>query len=205
MNKSIQGKRENISKEKLKEMIAYIVEKYNVGDLSQMKLWKIMFFAEADFYQKSDRTITGVSYIKNDHGPTPDWKVAKAVLEEMLREKLIQVVQSPNGVPIYKSIRFLSPQHLSGEEVNSIQDSSAKYYRLTASQLRLLSHRDPVYCSASEKKEALDFSFSHYRDDEEDGDTDEEAELWDPKIWAKLNITPEAKARLSKAFTGSSK
>lgn len=136
---------------KFAEIVNYVCHTYNHGDLTEMKLWKLLFFCEADFYEKYGKRLTDIDYIKNTHGPTPEYPL-------------------PNGHPAFICPNELTLQTLSAQELESIQETCEKYSRLPASALRSLSHDDPIFLAAEHEKDILDFSLVRYRvtDDAED-------------------------------------
>ncbi len=151
--------REN--KEKLKEIIWFISRNYN-SRLFETKLWKLLFFSEADYYQKYGRPISGVPYIKNTHGPTPSHPASKKVLEGLSRNGYL----AKNSDGTFVATKDLEIKHLTSQEMDSIRSTCEKYFQLSTTDICLLAHKDPVYLAA-EKNGLVDFSFVRYREDEE--------------------------------------
>jgi len=154
-------------KEQLKELIWYIATNYPKR-LGMTKLWKLCFFAESDFFEKFDQTITDVKYIKNNLGPTPDWKIAEKALKELIGEGLL----SKNG-DIFVGVGNLELKFLDPKKVQSIENTCSKYSELSPNQLVFLSHQDPAYLM-SDHNTPIDFMNVHYRSDEVDSFEEEE-------------------------------
>lgn len=77
------------NKEKFKETILYILErcgaKPNVGETV---LYKLLYFADFDFFEIYGKFLTGAQYRKIDHGPAPrDFNVA---IEEMMQNQEVR-------------------------------------------------------------------------------------------------------------------
>lgn len=151
-----------LNKAKLKELIWYICKNYNYK-LFETKLWKLAFFCEADYYQKYNSLITNISYIKNKYGPTPAHKISEKALDELVNDNFL--IKTESGT--FVVIKDLELKNLEDQQVDAINTTCDKYYRLTTSQICTLAHRDPVYLSAEKLNDKLDFNFVSYRDDEE--------------------------------------
>jgi len=147
-------------KDKLKELIWFICKNYNY-DLYITKLWKLVFFVDADFYEKYNSTISDVKYIKNNYGPTPSYSTAEKALNELIKEGFISKSKNDS----YIAINDLGLKYLDSQKVDAIRSTCEKYYKLSTRDICLLAHKDPIYLSAEKKNDLLDFDFVIYRDD----------------------------------------
>jgi hypothetical protein len=153
--------------EKFKELLIFIVNNFNNNDLYQTKLWKLLYFCDADYFEKKRKTITGINYYKNNYGPTPD----KNIINEALREigdcvKIEKIKKTDNRkLIIFKPLKECDFKYLSANEVEEARDICEKYYRLSVDEIVLLAHKDTPYLGAS-KKGKIDFEFVDYRDKE---------------------------------------
>ncbi len=157
-------------KEKFKELIWYICENYN-NQLFETKLWKLTFFCDTDYFQKYQIPLTSVPYIKNQRGPTPTYNLAKQALEELVDDGYI--TKGENGT--YVALKNYDLKHLDNQQIDAVNTTCDKYYKLTVKEICTLAHRDPVYLSAEKQNEILDFSFVSYRDDGSDEEEEDEA------------------------------
>jgi uncharacterized phage-associated protein len=159
---------------KFSEMVNYICHKYNQGDLTELKLWKLLFFCEADFYERYDKRLTDIDFIKNTHGPTPEYPLAKKIIERLLEKQCIIKQNESQKYPRFECSKEPALEALTAQELESIQETCKKYFRLSASDLRTLSHQDPIYLGAEKEKDILDFSFVKYRITEESEESHDE-------------------------------
>lgn len=178
--------------EKFKELLIYIVKNFNDNEtLTETKLWKLLYFCDADFFEKHKKTISGVSYYKNNYGATPDKKVIDKTLPRVKDFIKIEKIKKPNG----KIIKIYRPQDdykyvvLSANEIDEARKTCEKYYRLPVSDISILAHKDPPYLGAK-IKERIDFNFVNYRENK-----DEEIESEDKSIY-QGKISDEAGQRL---------
>ena len=161
-----------LKKERLKEVIWYICENYN-QQLYETKLWKLAFFCDTDYFQKYEKPLTEVAYIKNKRGPTPVYNIAKEAIGELIENGYI--VKADTGA--YVAIKEYPLQYLEATQIDAINTTCDKYYKLSVNQICTLAHRDPVYLAAEKANEVLDFSFVAYRDDGGNGENEETEEL----------------------------
>lgn len=191
------GKSKNL--EKFKELLVYIVTNFNINrTLTETKLWKLLYFCEADFFEKSKKTITGVDYYKNKFGATPDKKIidqAHLQLKGFIKRKKIKK-KDGRTITVYESLKEYPYKYLSAQEVEEARKTCEKYYRLSVSAICVLAHKDPPYLGAK-VREKVDFNFVVYRE--------EETEPFPPKKEVyKDTISDEAGRRLLAYAKGNS-
>ncbi len=89
--------------DRLKELILYVAQKCaDDPTFGATKLNKILYFSDFISYEKYGSPITGVAYMKLDHGPAP--KALVPVRKEMERDGDIAVVETPYCGKIQKRI-----------------------------------------------------------------------------------------------------
>lgn len=52
-----------VNKKKLRAVILYLAQR--VPDLTEEKLHTLLYFIDFDFYEKYERSLTGLTYVKN--------------------------------------------------------------------------------------------------------------------------------------------
>ena len=76
--------------QKFKEVLLYILEKVgskpNVGETV---IYKLLYFADFDCYERYEEQLIGATYVKNNYGPTP--KEFIKIVEEMEGNELVKV------------------------------------------------------------------------------------------------------------------
>ncbi len=153
-------------KDKLKKLIWKTISSCGDNDVYETKLWKLLFFIEADFYEKYNETITGVKYLKNIHGPTPDYKVGKKALDELVESAFIVEIKDQYGIK-YRVNNDYDIEHLSSQQIDSINNTCDNFSGLSVKRLSILSHNDPVYLMAEKIHSLLDFGNVKYRSEDE--------------------------------------
>ena len=152
--------------EKFEQVLLYILEKTagkpNVG---MTVLYKLLYFADFDYYEKYEEQLMGLTYFKNTHGPAP--REFMKVVERMKEEGKLEEVKSAYFQ--YDQKKFLPHQlanlnKLTGQELEMIDDVLARYGDKSASELSRISHEDMPW-AAAQSGEDLDYEHVFYRPD----------------------------------------
>lgn len=188
------GKEMTADKDKLKDLILYILQNYNNTYLTETKLQKLLYFCDFNYFYDKEDAITGYAYRKNHHGPTI--MDLPSILAEMEKEEMIRVVPGINyyGSP-QKNFSVAKTREdiekvFNSDELLTINEVNEAYKNLKPSELELLSHRDFPFMATDSKSEVIDYELVKYRDEDEDEEIDENA--------AKLFESPEFSSLLKK-------
>jgi DNA-binding XRE family transcriptional regulator/uncharacterized phage-associated protein len=150
--------------EKFKEVLLYLLEKigakHNVGETV---IYKLLYFIDFDYYEKYEEQFIGATYIKNHYGPTPI--EFKKVVEQMQKNGELELVKSrffnyPQRK--YLPLKKTSLKHLSGREIEHINNIISKYADKTAKELSAYSHQDVPWITAEIGK-PIDYESALYR------------------------------------------
>lgn len=153
--------------EKFKQVLLYVLQevgaKPNVG---MTVLYKLLYFIDFDFYEKHEKQLMGLTYIKNTHGPTPREFVS--VVREMKESG--ELVEVKSKYFAHEQKKFL-PNHnpdlslLSAQELELIDDVLSKYADKSAAQLSNMTHRDTPWKVTEDGKD-IDYELAFYRPEE---------------------------------------
>lgn len=151
------------------ELLVYILSQLN-GPVNETKVLKLLYFADAEYYARNGSTISGnVTYYKNHFGPTPNYNILKNIYDS-LSDYLSRDEKQNDG---YKSVlielqnKDFTYKSLSAAEIAVIDETLAKYSKLSLSEVVKLAHFDPPYL-ASTKHKKVDFSYVRFRKSDED-------------------------------------
>jgi len=164
--------RQNKKIAKFVELLIYIVQNFNNNcTLTETKLWKLLYFCDADFFYKYRKTITGIDYCKNNYGATPIKEVIDETLPKIKGYITRERIKKADGrtITIYKPKqgKDYEYQTISANEIEEAGKICKKYFRLSVSDIVCLAHKDPPYLIA-EMGGKINFNFVHYRENEED-------------------------------------
>ncbi len=153
--------------EKFKQVLLYIVSKVGSRpNIGQTALYKLLYFIDFDYYEKTHEFLTGATYIKNTHGPTPV-SFAKIARELEMCGELVEVKSKYFNYEQTKYIATKDPvvSLLSAQELKHIDDELERLASKTAKELSDLSHIDTPWRVAKEKQ-ALNYQHAFYRPEE---------------------------------------
>lgn len=141
--------------QKFKEVFLYVLEKVGAKpNIGETALFKLLYFIDFDFYEKHGKSVTGATYMKNHHGPTP--KQFKSVADGMLvcgelervRSRYFQYDQKK-----YLPHRKPNLNILSAVEVEQIDDVLARLSDKNGSELRAYSHDDVPWVATADQND----------------------------------------------------
>jgi uncharacterized phage-associated protein len=110
-------------REKLKEAVWLIASYCPPSELGNVKLHKILYFADMLFFLHEGRALTGVDYVKQKFGPVA--RHLSAVVSELVANGVLSVSEE-EYFGLYKknyiSLATYQQSRLSSQEVNLIKD-----------------------------------------------------------------------------------
>ena len=127
-------------------------------------LYKMLYFADFDFYELNEISITGEKYFKLSRGPAPsDFDIAISNL--MSSGKVRGLDSKYKGYPQIKFISLCEPDldMLNANELKIIERVINKLSNMTASQVSSYSHGDMPW-KATDDGEEIDYELVFYRD-----------------------------------------
>jgi len=153
-----------LKKKKFKEVLLYILEKtagkQNVG---QTVIYKLLYFADFNYYEKYEEHLTGAKYIKNRFGPTPT--AFGAILDEMVAAG----EASPDcnkyfgkSQTRYVARRRADLRALNGAEKEIIDEVINRLADMNGAQISDYSH-DDIPWKVAKEGEAIDYEAVFYR------------------------------------------
>lgn len=151
--------------EKLREVLLYVLNKVGAKpNVGETVLYKLLYFIDFDYYEKTGKSITGLTYIRNHFGPTPA-KTFTSVVKAMEKAGVLEVVETKYFNHTQKKyLPVITPRldNISGDEVGHIDDVLARLSNKTANELTDYSHRDMPWL-ATKHGQKIDYQFAMYR------------------------------------------
>ena len=155
------------NEEKFKQVLLYVVSKVgNRPNIGQTALYKLLYFIDFDYYEKTSQYLMGATYIKNTHGPSPI-SFAKISRGLQTEGKLVEVHSKFFGFDQKKYLVTSEPEVslLSAPELKHIDNELERLASKTAKELSALSHIDTPWRVAKER-EVLNYRHVFYRPEE---------------------------------------
>ncbi len=155
-----------VNREKYQETILYLCHKLGGEIRGKVKLAKLLYFVDFDYYEKNGVSITGDTYYARQMGPLPMTLVE--ITQSMQKNGAIEIQnieEYPGYAPteIYRcSHACPEPTHLTEQEKQMLDRVAKKYGGLTGKQLQELTHAEAPY-SAAKANEEVPYEFTYYR------------------------------------------
>lgn len=151
--------------EKLREVLLYVLEKVGAKpNVGETVLYKLLYFIDFDYYEKTGQSITGLTYVRNHFGPTPTRDFV-GVVEGMKAGGELEVVETKyfkNTQKKYLPRVNSELRSLSASELHHIDETLRRLSDKSASELSELSHYDTPWLTAEDGK-PIDYRGVFYR------------------------------------------
>ena len=154
-----------LRQKKYQHAVLYLCRKLKGEVRGKKKLAKLLYFADFDLYEKSQRTITGDVYNALPMGPVPS--ALEEITTEMAQKKMLEIkhVEERDGYNPTEVYMCLVEPDLSvfdDEEKKMLDRIVVKYGHLNGKQLEELSHAEAPYIGTELRKE-IPYELAFYR------------------------------------------
>ena len=149
--------------EKFKEVLLYILNKAgSKPNIGETVLYKLLYFADFDFYEKYEEQLIGATYIKNHYGPTP--VEFDKIVAEMMDKEIIRVESKYYDYPQrkYLPLRKADLSKLKANEIEVIDRVLDRLSDMNATQISNYSHDDVPWLT-TEDNEVIEYESVFYR------------------------------------------
>lgn len=154
-----------LNSSKFRQVLLYILErcagKPNVGETV---LYKLLYFADFNYYELYEEHLTGARYRKLPYGPVPQRMVA--IIVDMLEKGQLQRVKTDyHGYPQTRYLPLVKADltELKASEKEVIDKVIAQYSDWSAATISGYSHKDLPWL-ASKDGEEIDYELAFYRE-----------------------------------------
>lgn len=154
----------NYNNEKFKSVMHYIINKSCLNtNVERTAIYTLLYFADFDFYELYERSMTGETYIRKPIGSVPiHFTNAKNELinEGKIKEKTITYYKYE-----YSSLKEPDTSLLNNEDLTVIKDTINKLSNMTINELSNYNKGDLPW-RVAENKDELGYEFVFYRNPE---------------------------------------
>ncbi|MFH1522871.1 MAG: type II toxin-antitoxin system antitoxin SocA domain-containing protein [Patescibacteria group bacterium] len=159
--KQVDVKKFKFDKNKLKNVILYILEKCggkpNVGETV---LYKLLYFIDFDSYEVNGSPVTGMNYVKLQFGPVPRAKDYNPVVDLMIKNNELKLItQEHHGMvqKRYIALKESDKNNLTDKDKNIINEVILKYSDMSARSIENFAHGDVPWKQA-ENQDIIDYN-----------------------------------------------
>jgi len=154
-----------LHRKKYQNAVLYLCRKLKGEVRGKKKLAKLLYFADFDLYEKSQKSITGDIYRALPMGPVPS--ALEEITTEMKKKNMLSIEQVKerkdyNATEVYKCIIKPNLSVFDDEEKKMLDRIVVKYGYLNGKQLEELFHAEAPYIGTELKKE-IPYELAFYR------------------------------------------
>jgi len=162
------------SPKKFEQAVLLFVSSVNNGLLGKTKLFKLLYYADFDHFERYGKPITGETYLRYEHGPFPEH--GNAILENLaVREALrVDPVMVGNYLQFtFQPLALADVSVFTPEELLSLVDVLRKWEKHNATEIVAATHGEAPWIATAPNL-PISYSLAYYRN--KFGEMDEFAE-----------------------------
>jgi transcriptional regulator with XRE-family HTH domain len=149
---------------KFKEVLLYVLSKIGAKpNIGETVICKLLYFIDFNYYEKYEEQLTGATYIKNHHGPTPREFIE--IVKDMIGKKELELVKSEHfqfKQKKYLPLREPNLSFLNAREIKLIDEVLDKLSNMNAATISEYSHKDIPWVVTPQNK-PIDYETVFYR------------------------------------------
>src|SRR3989338_4342167 len=153
-----------INEKKYKNAILFFAHKIRNGTLGKLKLMKLLYFLDFDFFEKYGRSVTGDEYLRFENGPVP--RQAEKMIKKMLgREIKInnrKVAAGYNDQQHIEPLTDFDVDVFSREELLMLEETANKWEKFSGAEMKSASHGEEPSI-ATKPNDVIDYNLAYYR------------------------------------------
>jgi uncharacterized phage-associated protein len=155
-----------LDQDKFRDVLLYVLEKVGAKpNVGETVIYKLLYFIDFDFYEKTGRSITDMNYVKLPYGPVPKQSQFLAVIQKMVDDRELEIVKTK--IVNYEQKRYLPGKkadlrNLQADELEHINSELERLGNKNAREISDLSHKDTPWI-ASEIKQVIPYQLAMYR------------------------------------------
>jgi len=154
-----------VDKRKYKAVILFFANKIRNDTLGKVKLMKLLYFSDFDFFERYGKSITGDRYVRLPLGPVPE--KAEDIIKEMELEGSIKTekVKMPHPMSdkhLIVPIKPLTLEHFSKEELEMLELTAQKWEKFNGREMTDASHGEAPWI-ATKPSCIIDYNLVYYR------------------------------------------
>ena len=154
-----------INQKKYKNAIIFFAKRIQNGTLGKLKMMKLLYFLDFDYFEKYGKSITGDEYLRFANGPVP--RMAEKILKEMNGKDIkITTKKIGNGYKDQQHIESTSKEFdvnvFEKEELLMLEEIATKWEKFTGTEMKNASHGEAPWI-ATKPDEVIDYNLALYR------------------------------------------
>ena len=153
-----------INEKKYKNVVLFFAKKVRNGTLGKLKMMKLLYFLDFDFFEKYGKSVTGDIYLRFENGPIP--KMAEKILKAMdgkdIKITKIKVADGYNDQQHIEALKDFDMNLFTKEELIMLEEVAEKWERFTGSEMKMATHGEAPWI-ATKPNDVIDYNLAYYR------------------------------------------
>ena len=153
-----------INEKKYKNAILFFAQKIQNGTLGKLKLMKLLYYLDFDFFEKHGTSVTGDQYLRFENGPVP--RMAEKIIKEMSGKEIkITSRKIKEGMKDQQHIEAMSDFDINvftKEEILMLENIASKWEKFSGSEMKAATHGEAPWIS-TKPNEVIDYNLAYYR------------------------------------------
>jgi uncharacterized phage-associated protein len=153
-----------INEKKYKNAILFFAKRIQNGTLGKLKMMKLLYYLDFDFFEKYGTSVTGDEYLRFENGPVP--RMAEKILKEMngkgIKITKRKVADGYHDQLYIEAMANFDVDVFSKEELLMLEEIAGKWEKFTGSEMKSATHGEAPWI-ATKPDEVIDFNLAYYR------------------------------------------
>jgi uncharacterized phage-associated protein len=163
-----------INEKKYKNVILFFANKIKNGTLGKLKMMKLLYFLDFDFFEKYGKSVTGDQYLRFENGPVP--RMAEKIIKQMdsvdIKISKRKVGTGYNDQQHIEALKDFDLKLFTKEELIMMEEVADKWALFSGTEMKSASHGEAPWI-ATKPDEIIDYNLTYYRNKYGEMDKDE--------------------------------
>jgi uncharacterized phage-associated protein len=153
-----------INEKKYRNIILFFANKIRNGTLGKLKMMKLLYFMDFDFFEKYGRSITGDEYLRFEYGPVP--RMAEKILKHMDGKDIKicnrKICEGMHDQQHIEGLNEFEMDVFSREELLMMEEIADKWEKFSGAEMKNASHGEAPWIATKPNK-VIDYNLTYYR------------------------------------------
>ena len=153
-----------VNEKKYRNTILFFANKIKNGTLGKLKMMKLLYYLDFDFFEKYGKSVTGDLYLRWENGPVP--KMAEKLIIKMtdidikiMKRKIGFGYNDQQHIEALKDFNF---KLFTKEELIMMEEVANKWILFSGTEMKSASHGEAPWI-ATKPNEVIDYNLVYYR------------------------------------------
>ena len=153
-----------INEKKYKNAVLFFSRKVQNGTLGKLKMMKLLYYLDFDFFEKYGKSVTGDSDLRFENGPVPQnaEKILKAMEGKEIKITKRKVADGYNDQQHIEALKDFDMNIFSKEELMMMEEVADKWEKFSGSEMKMATHGEAPWIS-TEPNGIIDYNLAYYR------------------------------------------